>query len=81
MFYLSLLINLILTESLSTSTSWSHTKFIEDKTIQPVLTKLKDLVSDEPIQIEEFESLLVELEDLQLVEFDQLIIIWHMAIL
>ncbi len=43
-------------------------KFIEDKTLQPILTKPSDLVTDEPIQSKELEPLHVEPEDLQPVE-------------
>jgi hypothetical protein len=44
--------------------------FIEGKTFQLVLAKLDDLATDEPIQTREFEPLLVELENLQIVEFE-----------
>jgi hypothetical protein len=45
-------------------------KFIENKTLQPILIKLNDLITDEPIQIEELEALHVEHEDLQLIGFE-----------
>jgi hypothetical protein len=45
--------------------------FIEDKTLQPVLTKPSDLVIDELVHIEEVEPLHVEPEDLQLVGFER----------
>jgi len=44
--------------------------FIEDKTLQPVLVKLGDLVTNKPIQAKELVPLLVELENFQLVEFE-----------
>jgi hypothetical protein len=44
--------------------------FIEGRTLQLVLVKLSDLATDEPFQIRDFEPLLVELEDPQLVEFE-----------
>jgi hypothetical protein len=44
--------------------------FIEDITLQHVLAKPSDLVTNEPIQTNELEPLHVELEDLQLVEFE-----------
>jgi hypothetical protein len=45
-------------------------KFIEDRTLQPILAKLSDLVTDEPVQTDELEPLLIELEDLQPIEFE-----------
>ncbi len=45
-------------------------KFIEDKTLQHVLVKSSDLVTDGHIQTKEPNSLLVELEGFQPVEFE-----------
>jgi hypothetical protein len=45
-------------------------KFTEDKTLQPVLVKLDDLITIEPIQAKEPIPLLVEHEDFQLVGFE-----------
>jgi hypothetical protein len=44
--------------------------FIEDKTLQLVLAKPSDLVTYEPVQTKKLESLHVELEDHQHVEFE-----------
>jgi hypothetical protein len=44
-------------------------KFIEDKTLQPILVKPGDLVIDKLVQAKEPTPLLVELKDFQLVEF------------
>jgi hypothetical protein len=44
-------------------------RFIEDKTLQPVLVKPGDLVTDELVQTKEHVPLLVELEDFQPVGF------------
>jgi hypothetical protein len=48
-------------------------RFIEDKTLQPILAKPSVLAIDEPIQTREPKPLLVELEDFQLVEFELVI--------
>jgi hypothetical protein len=45
-------------------------KFIEDRTLQPVLTKLNDLATNELVQSRELEPLPIELKDLQLVGFE-----------
>jgi len=44
--------------------------FIENKTLQHVLVKPSDLVSDKLVQTKELDSLLVELEGFQLVKFE-----------
>jgi hypothetical protein len=43
---------------------------IEDKTLQPVITKPNDPATNEHVQTKELEPLPIELEDLQLVEFE-----------
>ncbi len=45
-------------------------KFIKDKTLQHVLVKFDDLVTNEPIQTKELVPLLVEPEDFQPVGFE-----------
>jgi hypothetical protein len=45
-------------------------KFIEDRTLQPVLTKPNDLVNDELVQTKELEPLPIGLDDFHLVEFE-----------
>ncbi len=45
-------------------------KFIEDKTLQHILVKLGDLVTNEPIQTKELIPLLGEHEDFQHVGFE-----------
>jgi hypothetical protein len=45
-------------------------RFIEDKTLQPVLVKPNDLVIDELVQTREPDSLLIKLEGFQLVKFE-----------
>ncbi len=45
-------------------------RFIEDRTLQPILAKPSDLAIDEPVQTRELEPLHVELENLQHVEFE-----------
>ncbi len=42
-------------------------KFIEDRTLQPILAKPNDLVTDEPIQTKELEPLHVEPVEFELV--------------
>jgi hypothetical protein len=44
--------------------------FIEDRSLQLVLVKPSDLVINEPIQTKESDSLLVELEGFQPIEFE-----------
>ncbi len=44
--------------------------FIENRTLQLILVKLSDLATYEPVQTREFEPLLVEPKNLQLVEFE-----------
>jgi hypothetical protein len=55
--------------------------FIEDKTLQPILVKPGDLVTNEPIQAKKLVPLLVELEIFQLVILNLLVIIQHMVAL
>jgi hypothetical protein len=45
-------------------------KFIENWTLQPVLAKPNDLVTNELVQTKELKPLPIELEDLQHVEFE-----------
>ncbi len=45
-------------------------KFIEDKTLQVVLVKPSDLVTNEPIQTRKLEPLFVELEEFQPIKFE-----------
>jgi hypothetical protein len=45
-------------------------KFIENKTLQHVLIKPSDLVTDEPIQTKKPNSLLIEPKGFQLVKFE-----------
>jgi hypothetical protein len=45
--------------------------FIEDKTLQLVLIKLNDLVSNELVQTRKFDSIRVELEGFQPLEFER----------
>jgi hypothetical protein len=45
-------------------------RFIEYITLQPVLIKPSDLVINEPVQTNKLESLPVELENLQPIEFE-----------
>jgi hypothetical protein len=45
-------------------------KIIENQTLQLVLVKLSDLVTDEFVQTKELNSLFVELEGFQVVEFE-----------
>jgi hypothetical protein len=47
-------------------------RFIENRTLQPILTKPSDLAIDEPVQTREPEPLRVEPEDLQHVKFELL---------
>jgi hypothetical protein len=42
-------------------------RFIEDKTLQPILVKLSDLITDKLVQNKEPTPLLVGLEDFQLI--------------
>ncbi len=45
-------------------------KFIKDKTLQLVLTKLNDLVTNEHVQPKELEPLPIESKDLQPIKFE-----------
>ncbi len=45
-------------------------RFIEDRTLQFVLAKFSDLVTDELVQIDKHEPLPIELEDLQPIGFE-----------
>jgi hypothetical protein len=45
-------------------------KFIEDWTLQPILAKPSDLVTNEHVQTMEPKPLPIELEDLQPIEFE-----------
>jgi hypothetical protein len=48
-------------------------RFIEDKTLQPILVKLGDLMTNEPVQTKEPIPLPVELEDFEPVRFEPII--------
>ncbi len=45
-------------------------KFIKDRTLQPILVKPSDLVTNEPIQTRKLDSLLVKPESFQHVGFE-----------
>jgi hypothetical protein len=45
-------------------------RFIENKTLQPVLVKPSDLVTDEPVQTKEPIPLSIESEDFQPIGFE-----------
>jgi hypothetical protein len=55
--------------------------FIENKTLQPTLVKLGDLVTNEPIQTKDFIPLLIEPKDFQPIRFESIIIIEHLVTL
>jgi hypothetical protein len=46
--------------------------FIEDKTLQPILAKLGDFLTNELVQIEEPKALLVEPANFQPIEFESI---------
>ncbi len=47
-------------------------RFIEDKTLQPILAKLGDLITNELVQIQEPKALLVEPANFQPIEFESI---------
>jgi hypothetical protein len=70
LFYLSPLISLILTQLFVNNNKLKPYKFIQDRTLQPVLDNLSDLVTDELVQIEELEPLPIENVNFEHVEFE-----------